>query len=132
MSKLLLRGCGYHHAHPPECVQGARQVTETRLEPVWLNAARVRLLHTEALELFGDTPGIRDLGLFESALSRPVNKRLHERTDSLFKLAASYAFGIARNHAFVDGNNSCDRSALRSNRRRALANPLRLFEILRR
>lgn len=79
-------------------------MTRNRREPTWLTAIQVRLLHAESLELFGGSPGIRDLGMLESALSRPVNKWHYEERDDLFELAASYAFGVARNHPFVDGN----------------------------
>lgn len=79
-------------------------MTDARPEPIWLTTTQVRVLHAESLELFGGARGIRDPGLLESALSRPVNKWMSERTDNLFERAASYAFGIARNHPFVDGN----------------------------
>ena len=72
-------------------------------EPEWLELGIVLDFHTEQLALFGGPDGIRDLGLLESALSRPVNKFAYGET-SLAVLAAAYAFGIARNHPFVDGN----------------------------
>jgi len=53
--------------------------------------------------LFGGADGVRDLGLLESALARPVNNFAYGATN-FAALAAGYAFGIARNHAFVDGN----------------------------
>ena len=72
-------------------------------EPEWLELGIVLDFHTEQLALFGGPDGIRDLGLLESALSRPVNKFAYDET-SFAVLAAAYAFGIARNPPFVDGN----------------------------
>ena len=72
-------------------------------EPIWLGINLVLDIHSEQLALFGGADGLRDRGLLESALSRPVNKHAYGETD-LAALAASYAFGIARNHPFVDGN----------------------------
>ena len=72
-------------------------------EPIWLGIDLVLDIHSEQLALFGGADGLRDRGLLESALSRPVNKHAYGETD-LAALAASYAFGIARNHPFVDGN----------------------------
>ena len=72
-------------------------------EPVWLPLETIIDLQSEQLKRFGGPDGIRDQGLLESALSRPVNRWHYGETD-LAVLAASYAFGLARNHAFVDGN----------------------------
>ncbi len=72
-------------------------------EPVWLDAEIMIDVHAEQLALFGGPEGIRDLGMLESALGRPVNKFTYGEED-LAALAAAYAFGIARNHPFVDGN----------------------------
>ena len=72
-------------------------------EPEWLDVAIVLDFHSEQLSLFGGADGVRDLGLLESALARPINKFAYGKTD-LAPLAAAYGFGIARNHAFVDGN----------------------------
>jgi death-on-curing protein len=72
-------------------------------EPVWLDTDIVLDIHAEQLAIFGGGDGIRDLGLLESALARPLNKFAYGETD-LAALAAAYAFGIARNHPFVDGN----------------------------
>jgi death-on-curing protein len=71
-------------------------------EPQWLDASIILDVHAEQLALFGGTDGVRDPGLLESALGRPLNKFAHGETD-LAALAAAYAFGIARNHPFVDG-----------------------------
>ncbi len=72
-------------------------------EPLWLTPDVVADIHSEQLALFGGPDGIRDLGLLESALARPVNRFAYGERD-LAVLAAAYAFGIARNHPFVDGN----------------------------
>jgi death-on-curing protein len=72
-------------------------------EPEWLDTTIVLDVHAEQLALFGGADGVRDLGLLESALGRPLNKFTYGETD-LAALAAAYAFGIARNHPFVDGN----------------------------
>jgi death-on-curing protein len=72
-------------------------------EPQWLDTDIVLDIHAEQLALFGGGDGMRDLGLLESALARPLNKFAYGETD-LATLAAAYAFGIARNHPLVDGN----------------------------
>ena len=72
-------------------------------EPIWLDVDILIDLHAEQLALFGGPDGIRDQGILESALRRPINKFTCGETD-LAALAAAYAFGIARNHPFVDGN----------------------------
>jgi death-on-curing protein len=72
-------------------------------EPRWLDLSIVIDVHSEQLALFGGPEGVRDVALLESALARPVNKFAYGETD-LAALAAAYAFGIARNHPFVDGN----------------------------
>lgn len=89
-------------------------MTGTRAEPVWLSVTQVRMLHAESLNLFGGSPGIRDLGMLESALARPVNKWHYDGMDNLFALAAAYGYGIARNHAFVDGNKRTALLAIRA------------------
>ena len=72
-------------------------------EPRWLDIDIVLDFHAEQLSLFGGADGIRDTGLLESALARPINKFAYGETD-LAVLAAAYGFGIAKNHPFVDGN----------------------------
>ena len=73
-------------------------------EPKWIDKRALLLLHEESLAAFGGARGMRDEGLLDSALARPVNKFLYEKIHDLAALAAAYGFGIARNHAFVDGN----------------------------
>jgi death-on-curing protein len=72
-------------------------------EPLWLTAMEVRDFHAEQLAIYGGPPGVRDESSFESALGRPQNK-WHDETQDFAHLAAAYAYGIARNHPFVDGN----------------------------
>lgn len=72
-------------------------------EPRWLTLEEVLVAHDRQIARFGGPHGIRDLGALESALGRPVNKFAYGETD-LASLAAAYAFGIARNHPFIDGN----------------------------
>jgi len=72
-------------------------------EPRWLSAALLIDVHAEQLKLFGGPSGLRDEGLLESAAARPRNKWSYGVTDPA-DLAAALAFGLARNHPFVDGN----------------------------
>jgi death on curing protein len=75
------------------------------MEPIWVQQRVVIAAHEESLAEHGGPAGIRDLGMLESALARPLNLYAYaETTPSLQRLAAAYAFGIAANHPFVDGN----------------------------
>ncbi|GMV60973.1 MAG: death-on-curing protein [Parvibaculum sp.] len=74
-----------------------------RPEPVWLLRNAVLAFHSRQLAEHGGGAGMRDEGLLDSALNRPLNKFAYEEPD-LFDLAAAYAYGIATNHPFVDGN----------------------------
>ncbi|MCA0242396.1 MAG: type II toxin-antitoxin system death-on-curing family toxin [Proteobacteria bacterium] len=69
----------------------------------WLDAAVLRAVHEEQLAEHGGAAGIRDEGLFESALARPQHLAVYGEPD-LCDLAAAYGFGLARNHPFIDGN----------------------------
>ncbi len=73
-------------------------------EPVWLNRRALELLHSESIAEHGGAEGLRDEGLFESALARAQNLLAYEGVTEPARLAAAYAFGLAKNHAFVDGN----------------------------
>ena len=73
-------------------------------EPRWLNKAALVLLHNESLALFGGPSGLRDEGLLDSALVRPANLLLYRPDADLASLAAAYAYGLAQNHPFIDGN----------------------------
>ncbi|MGN6098663.1 MAG: type II toxin-antitoxin system death-on-curing family toxin [Bosea sp. (in: a-proteobacteria)] len=72
-------------------------------EPLWVSLELALDIHAEQLALFGGPEGVRDRGLLESALARAPNKFSYGET-SHAALAAAYAFGVARNHPFVDGN----------------------------
>lgn len=72
-------------------------------EPRWLTATVVHTMHEELIAEHGGSSGVRDQGLLESALARPQNLLAYGKP-TLAELAASYAFGVARNHPFVDGN----------------------------
>jgi death-on-curing protein len=73
--------------------------------PVWVLHDLVISVQEQLLAAFGGASGVRDVGLLKSALARPENRRAYERTAvSLFDLAAAYAFGLAKNHPFIDGN----------------------------
>jgi death on curing protein len=69
----------------------------------WISKVALRLQHEESLALHGGARGVRDEGLLDSALKQPVNLAVHGEPDAA-ELAASYAYGLAKNHAFVDGN----------------------------
>lgn len=72
-------------------------------EPVWVAMSTVLAVHDEQLAEHGGQAGLRDAGLLDSALARPRNAFAYGE-QSLPVLAASLAFGIARNHPFLDGN----------------------------
>jgi death-on-curing protein len=75
------------------------------VEPIWVQQRVVIAAHEESLAEHGGPSGIRDVGMLESALGRPKNLFAYSEVEpSLQRLAAAYAFGIAANHPFVDGN----------------------------
>lgn len=80
--------------------------------PVWLEKAAILALHDRSLALHGGPSGIRDEGLLDSAMARPVHRFLYEKVTSIAALAATYAAGIASNHPFVDGNKRAAYQAL--------------------
>ncbi len=69
----------------------------------WIDRRALELLHDESLAMHGGASGLRDEGLLESALARPLNLAAYGSPD-VWELAASYGVGLAKNHAFVDGN----------------------------
>jgi death on curing protein len=69
----------------------------------WVERRALELLHDESIAEHGGLPGVRDSGLFESALARPQNLAADGQPD-IAELAASYGVGLAKNHPFVDGN----------------------------
>ena len=72
-------------------------------EPLWLTRDIIVAIHDEQLAIHGGASGLREDGMLSSALDRPRNKWIYEHAE-LPELAAAYAFGVARNHPFVDGN----------------------------
>jgi death-on-curing protein len=72
-------------------------------EPIWGELDVVLAIHDEQLAEHGGQPGVRDQGLLESTLGRPGHQVAYGEP-SIPRLAASYAFGISRNHPFLDGN----------------------------
>lgn len=74
-----------------------------RKEPIWLDSRIAHAIHDRQLAEHGGAVGLRDEGALESALARPVNQWAYGADDPV-ALAAAYAFGIARNHPFADGN----------------------------
>jgi death on curing protein len=73
-------------------------------EPRWLDVIMVRAIHASQVQEHGGSLGLRDKGLLDSALARPRNRLHYEPEADLIDLAASYGFGLARNHPFIDGN----------------------------
>jgi len=70
----------------------------------WLLIDRVLAIHSRQIAEHGGTHGVRDLGLLESALARPLNIHAYEPDADIAALAGAYAFGIVKNHPFLDGN----------------------------
>jgi len=69
----------------------------------WIDKRALLLLHDESLAEHGGAAGLRDEGLLESALARPLHRESYSKPD-LADLAAAYGVGLAKNHPFVDGN----------------------------
>lgn len=69
----------------------------------WIERSVILAAHEEQLAEHGGNSGIRDAGLLDSALSRPLNRAAYGKPD-VAELAAAYAYGLATNHPFVDGN----------------------------
>lgn len=76
---------------------------EGRREPIWLTVEDANAIHDRQLAEHGGGIGVRDRGMLESALARPQNRWGYGEDDPA-ALAAAYAYGVARNHPFVDGN----------------------------
>jgi len=74
-------------------------------DPIWISSELALAIHQRQLAEHGGINGVRDPGLLESAMSRPRQRFAYaDPTPSIPALAASYAFGVARNHPFLDGN----------------------------
>lgn len=77
----------------------------TSSEPAWIDLETAHFVHARTLAVSGGAEGVRDEGLLSSALERPKHRWNHAADrPSLARLAAAYAFGVVRNHPFVDGN----------------------------
>ena len=72
-------------------------------EPVFLTREAVDLIHKASLEAFGGADGVRDENALESALAQPLQEHFYRQSD-LFAIAAAYAFHIAENQPYIDGN----------------------------
>jgi death-on-curing protein len=73
--------------------------------PLWVRRDVVVAVQEQLLAVFGGASGVRDTGLFESALARPEHRFAYQRASvTVFDLGAACAFGLAKNHPFVDGN----------------------------
>lgn len=83
-------------------------------EPLWITIEMALEMHSRQIARYGGSDGVRDLGLLDSALNRPRNLFLYEGPVSMARLAASYCFGISRNHPFIDGNKRVSFVAARS------------------
>ena len=73
-------------------------------EPVWVLPEIVLAVHQMLIAEHGGSAGIRDEALLDSALNRPQQRFAYNAESSLYELAASYSFGLAKNHPFIDGN----------------------------
>lgn len=73
-------------------------------EPAWIDMRDALVLHERLLSIHGGADGLRDLALLESALARPRQMLAYADKPDIIDLAATYTFGIVRNHPFVDGN----------------------------
>lgn len=78
-------------------------MTATEQSWIWLDSQVLLAVHDEQLTEHGGISGVRDMGLFESAMSRPQQLAAYDSPDYA-ALAAAYGYGIARNHPFLDGN----------------------------
>lgn len=72
-------------------------------EPIWINGTIAQFIHDDQIAAHGGAYGLLNVVMLESALARPQNLYAHEQAD-IFSLAAAYGYGIAKNHAFIDGN----------------------------
>ena len=75
-----------------------------RRKPTWIPIDTIRAIHRYQLDHFGGSAGVRDEGLLESALARPMQLRHYKPSATVFDLAAAYCFGITKNYPFVVGN----------------------------
>ncbi len=71
---------------------------------IWIDRRAIIVIHEEQLAEHGGGTGLRDAGLLDSALMRAENIAAYDENADVYMLAAAYAFGLAKNHAFIDGN----------------------------
>ncbi len=76
-----------------------------RKEPVWIAERDVLAIHDRLLAVHGGRPGLRDEGLLQSALARPLQHHAYAGRPDVIEMAMLYTAGIVRNHPFIDGNN---------------------------
>lgn len=74
------------------------------LDPIWIDKRDALAIHQQSLIRHGGAGGIRDEGLLESALARPLQHHNYAESSTVIEVAAVYCAGIVRNHPFVDGN----------------------------
>ena len=74
------------------------------MDPCWLDIQDVCTIHGEILAESGGTPGLLNKGALESTLNKPINLYGYVSGVTLYQLAASYGYGLVKNHCFVDGN----------------------------
>lgn len=79
-------------------------ISPNTIEPRWIEERDALTIHQQQLAAHGGLEGVRDIGLLQSALARPQHIFAYRQDVSLAELAAAYAFGIAKNHPFIDGN----------------------------
>ena len=79
---------------------------------VFLEVERIEQLHQREIDLFGGSPGLRDAGLLASAVARAENMYNYDEQATLPQIAASLAWGLVKNHAFIDGNKRVGMAAL--------------------
>ena len=94
-------------------------------EPTFLSVEQVEHFHDQGIKLFGGTLGVRERGLLESAVMQPRNVFFYQQGD-LYEIAAAYAFHIAQNQPFLDGNkrgNDCRLGIIGNQRRREEVRP---------
>ncbi|MGC9449972.1 MAG: type II toxin-antitoxin system death-on-curing family toxin [Oceanipulchritudo sp.] len=73
-------------------------------EPIWIEKEDCLAFHSELLAMFGGLEGLRDEGMLDSALNRPLHLFNYGDDPDHFELAAAYACGLVKNHPFLDGN----------------------------
>ncbi len=76
----------------------------SRREPIWVSRAAAEAIHADQISQHGGAHGLRDESLLESALARPRMQWHYDEAADVADLAAAYCVGLAKNHAFVDGN----------------------------